>query len=125
MESTLCREAEGGVGVGNTVAIGNLGGVFYVGLGGSAKNERENEVDPRDCPRMWRPMVILTRVEIGFPSTMDVDTEKVLRATSMESATVLPYFHAMPGMEEVPLLDEVMMWVLSKLWYQPMGLPRG
>ena len=54
---------------------------------------------------------------------MEVDTEKVPRANSMESVTAVPYFCAMLGMDEV-LLVEVMIRVLSKLRWQPIGLPR-
>ena len=77
------------------------------------KKERANEVDPKGCPRRWRPVVISARVESSFPPMMEVDTEKVPRANLMESATTLPV-RTMVGMEEVPLVED-MMRVLSKL----------
>ena len=54
---------------------------------------------------------------------MDMETEKVPRAVSIKLATALPYFRDMLGMEEVKLV-EIMMPVLLKLRWQPMGLPR-
>ena len=44
---------------------------------------------------------------------MEVQTDKVLRATSMELATTLPYFRVMFPMEEMTLVG-VMIRVLSK-----------
>ena len=53
----------------------------------------------------------MTQVDMGFPLTMEVEIEKVWRATSMELATIFAYFGVMLTMEEVPLV-EVMMRVL-------------
>ena len=72
------------------------------------KNERAKVVDPRGCPRRRSPVVIWTRVETGFPSTMELDVEKVSRAFSMESTTALLYFRVILGIEQEPLVEVMM-----------------
>ena len=94
--------------------VDKLDGVFHVGAEErTAKKERTNEVDPRGCPRRQRPVVISMRVDTGSILTIEVETEKVPRATSIESATTLLYFSVILAMDEVPLV-EVMLQLLSK-----------
>ena len=69
VEGALCEATEGDVRVRDTVD--------------KLDRVQDREVDPRGWHRRQMPVVISTRLETGFSLTMEVETEKVSRATSM------------------------------------------
>ena len=58
VEGALCKEAEGGVGLGTLST--SLAETSRFAWRGSAEKELVDKVDPKDCPRRCGPLVIST-----------------------------------------------------------------
>ena len=112
MEGALCKESEGGIGVGNIV--GKTGRVFKVGLEAVREEQVSKSGGPKGLSKEAESCFDLNPSEDWLPADDGAGDREGVQGCSTELATALPYFCVMLGTEEESLV-KVMMQILSKL----------